>query len=292
MKTISFLVLSVVLMAGIVSAATTISTDISTGGTLNVTGTSTFMGKVGIGTTTPTGLLNIYNPVSGQNDGVIISGNGSHYIYFSRGQNFNHGLLIGKGTSAASSGFTNASNIRSAGGVDENIEINPGRNASSASGRINIANLRGLIGIGPSVSTPIALVHISSSTPSSDLFRIDGSTGNTLIYKSSGSFGIGITAPTALLHVSTTSPGIDVFKVTAGAQNLVYNSSGNLGIGTTTPVSKLHVSNGASATTTINVGEFGSLTSKACFNTKNLAGADISYYFNGTTMVVENNPCR
>ena len=51
-------------------------------------------------------------------------------------------------------------------------------------------------------------------------------------------------------------------------------------------------SKGASATTTVNFGEIGNSTSHACFNTKNTDGNDISFYFVGTTMVVESNLCQ
>lgn len=51
-------------------------------------------------------------------------------------------------------------------------------------------------------------------------------------------------------------------------------------------------SKGASATTTVTFGELGDSSSKTCFNTKNTAGDDISFYFVGTTMVVESNVCQ
>jgi hypothetical protein len=47
-----------------------------------------------------------------------------------------------------------------------------------------------------------------------------------------------------------------------------------------------------SATTTIEFGAIGHSDSHACFNTKNTDGGDISFYFVGTSMVVENNTCR
>lgn len=71
-----------------------------------------------------------------------------------------------------------------------------------------------------------------------------------------------------------------------------FTASSTVGIGTTTPVGKLHVSAGESATTTTSFGEIGSDTSHACFNTKNTDGDDISFYFVGVEMKVENNVCR
>jgi hypothetical protein len=55
---LAIIIISSALIVGVVSASTTISTNISTGGTLSVTGTSTLatttiMGNVGIGTSTP-----------------------------------------------------------------------------------------------------------------------------------------------------------------------------------------------------------------------------------------------
>jgi hypothetical protein len=49
---------------------------------------------------------------------------------------------------------------------------------------------------------------------------------------------------------------------------------------------------GAVGTTTVNFGHMGSSTSHVCVNTKNTDGADISFYFVGTSMVVENNACQ
>jgi hypothetical protein len=45
-------------------------------------------------------------------------------------------------------------------------------------------------------------------------------------------------------------------------------------------------------TTTVTFGTPGDATSHVCFNTKNTDGADISFYFVGTSMVVENNACQ
>jgi hypothetical protein len=70
-----------------------------------------------------------------------------------------------------------------------------------------------------------------------------------------------------------------------------YN--GNFGIGTSTPVAKLHVTSGASATTTVTIGELGLSTSKACVNMNRSNGGAASFYINAAgTLVVETNYCR
>lgn len=85
---------------------------------------------------------------------------------------------------------------------------------------------------------------------------------------------------------------VNIASTTALNQIAASFMGGNVGIGTTTPFSKLHVSSGAAATTTVSFGEVGNNTSHSCFNTKNTAGADISFYFIGVSMIVENNLCK
>jgi hypothetical protein len=52
-------------------------------------------------------------------------------------------------------------------------------------------------------------------------------------------------------------------------------------------------SKGDNATTTVNFGLQGAVNgSHVCFNTKNTDGEDISFYFVGTSTVVEPNACQ
>ena len=121
------------------------------------------------------------------------------------------------------------------------------------------------------VDTPLGDGTLQTvSSVKASIMRLDDSSAVTkLIVNDLGYVGIGYINPGSVLTVN-----------------------GSVGIGTTTPYSKFQVTSGASATTTVNFGEVGNITSHACFNTKNTAGADISFYFVGTTMVVENNLCR
>lgn len=67
---------------------------------------------------------------------------------------------------------------------------------------------------------------------------------------------------------------------------------GNVGVGTSTPQRKISASSGASATTTVQFGDIYSGTGKGCVEMPNTTGTVTSFYFVGTTMVIEPNACR
>jgi hypothetical protein len=47
------------------------------------------------------------------------------------------------------------------------------------------------------------------------------------------------------------------------------------------------------ATTTVTFGTLGDTSSTVCYNTKNSAGADMSFYFNNDfQMVIDQSPCQ
>lgn len=74
--------------------------------------------------------------------------------------------------------------------------------------------------------------------------------------------------------------------------SLYQTAGGNIGVGTSTPASLLTVDSGSAATTTVDFGDQYSSSAHACFNTKNTAGGNVSFYFVGTSMVVEGNLCK
>ena len=87
------------------------------------------------------------------------------------------------------------------------------------------------------------------------------------------------------VHASTTGS----LSVASGVQ--LATASGRVGIGTTSPASLFQVSAGASATTTVDFGAQ-STSAKTCFNVRNNTGAATSFYFVGTSMVVEAGRCK
>jgi hypothetical protein len=110
-------------------------------------------------------------------------------------------------------------------------------------------------------------------------------TGNSSI---AGKLGVGSTSPFAKLsiHANNNDTNRVLFAIgssTATATTTLFSIS-NTG--------NVTQSAGSNATTTHTFGSIGDSTSHSCFNTKNTAGSDISFYFVGTTLTVENNSCR
>lgn len=145
-------------------------------------------------------------------------------------------------------------------------------------------------------------LQTTNANGSGDYVRaLGGNNGSIEIarFRSDGTSGFGSTTPYAALSVhamgaSTLKALLAVGSSTQSATTTLFTvlNSGNVGIGTGTPSTIMTVTAGTSATTTISEGSVGDATSKVCHNTKNNTGGDVSWYFVGTTMVVENNLCR
>lgn len=110
------------------------------------------------------------------------------------------------------------------------------------------------------------------------------------IYYNAGYVSIGANASaSSTLYVQGYAGSATSTLATAsssGAITFVVKSSGNTGVGTSTPRNLLSVAQGVTATTTIDLGE------RTCFNVGNTASSSVSFYFVGTTQVIENHRCN
>jgi hypothetical protein len=355
-----------------VSAATTISTDITT------------TGKIGIGSTTPYSKLSIdasgadTNPFSIKTNGSAgnyISTNSAIFMYDASGaetlriyasdpddNNYNSANLyigykagLSHPTDNVSAGYSNTGigykSLYSYTGLGFNTAIGAYSLVNTTTGAENTAigtyslyeNITGYdnVAVG-SLSLNFNRSATSSTAVGSRAgyglssysnqggvylgFRSGYSAGNSSDYNTLIGYqsGYGITTGKNNIVLGTATSSTAIANLTTGSQNIMIGnnisfpsatasgqlnigniiygtgvtgtgstiSNAKIGIGTTSPLTRFHVTSGASATTTVSFGEVGNSTSKACFNTKNTAGTDISFYFVGTSMIVESNLCR
>jgi len=293
------------LAAALASAATTISTNIQTDGALSATATTTLLGNTLIGTSTPSGNNNALY-ISDTNPYTPVEIHSSYALgidmYTSAAAGFRApvlGFFKSRGTQFAPTGISNGDELGyiNFSGVD--------------SGGGNYATGGSIVSQSSVTWTPsdhsseiIFSTAPAGSTAVGEVFRM-GSNADAGDATANISYLNLIVSNNLVLGWSATngdgSPdtGFSRLKanVVAVGNGTANDTTGTLvaakvGVGTTTPYSKFQVTSGANATTTVNFGEVGVSTSHACFNTKNTAGTDISFYFVGTTMVVENNLCR
>ncbi len=269
-------IIGVLVVVGTVSAATTISTDISTEGVLTVSGTasSTFVGALGVGTTTPWAKFSI-NPNSlgsGIPEFAIGSSSLTHFVVDGGGK-------VGVGTAVPDSKLVVSGSETSAHGVNSAIKL---INTSSTNGN----------------SWSIRAGGVGTFTPDNGLSIADDSNYMFFITGDSNhNVGIGTSTPNAKLAVrggnsDSAYSALNILNSSNSSLFLVRND-GKIGIGTTTPVTKLHVSNGASATTTVSIGELGLSSSKSCINVNASDGSAGSFYMNAAHQIVaEANYCR
>ena len=264
-----------------------------------------FSNRVGIGTSKSEHELAIVDQLDGGNVDVL--------------------HLRNNGTSANTSvslTFANSTGD-SAGGTEGRISLIRTNTPSSGDGDFVFYNRRSAVNsetmrlnssgnVGVGTSTPSARLDVYNGTNATrGLFVEGGSAGVPIaefVRRSGASVGIKISGtgsdPQLIYANGTTDTwamGFDVsnssFNISENgsigtSDRLVIKTGGSVGIGTSTPNNLFHVSAGASATTTVEFGDQYIATSKSCFNTKNNTGSAISFYFVGTTMVVENSRCK
>jgi hypothetical protein len=313
---------SITLAASLTAASTTISTNIQTGGDLSVTGTSTFAGNVGIGTTSPSGAL----VVQSSSDRAIQFANqaGTPLIMIDTSSNFPSGA-IGIGTTTPATaldifhGQLTIESETASRGI--NVIVHAGSNQVFKAPQILFIKSRGSqvapIGVQSgdilgylqwlgydgannsegSVIESVAAENFGSTNWGTNLDFYTapiGSTNQTLRMHlgADGNVGIGsILSPASVLSVKGNSAIGGGYVATAAPTNGMI-VQGNVGIGTTTPAGKLQVSAGASATTTVTIGELGLASSRACVNMNQADGSPGSFYIAGGALKVESNYCR
>jgi hypothetical protein len=106
---------------------------------------------------------------------------------------------------------------------------------------------------------------------------------------------IASTSPWATFSINSVAQSTPIISVGSSTGEMLRLQGGATfwGVGTSTVFDANSIATFAksSGTTTVNFGDIGG-SGKTCFNTKNSAGTSISFYFVGTSMVVENNVCR
>lgn len=134
-------------------------------------------------------------------------------------------------------------------------------------------------------------------------------TNKIAVLTSAGNLGIGTTTPDANLTVTAPTgkangtPIADfnyttATNVVAKAASISSSTVPQIFVSaSSSPASAFSghsafISKGASATTTVDIGELGDTTSKSCFNFNTAQGAAGSYYFTGTTQIIENHYCN
>jgi len=157
-------------------------------------------GNIGIGTSTPDARLTVQSSGITNTASIKVLGTpgASDFMIFERGTDSQNGLMIGRAAPNATQ-YVNASFIRASGSVNDNLELGPGKSLAGVMGYISIGT-NGRTNIGNS-GMPMAVLHVGSSTPYMDLFRVDGLGGAKLSVGLNGNVAVGNTSGAHALDV-------------------------------------------------------------------------------------------
>ena len=182
---------------------------------------------VGIGTTSPSALLDVFSDGSSASGLFRVATGTTEGLYVDTAGN------VGIGTTSPGAILEVFSDSSSATGLF--------RVATGTTEAMYITTA-GNVGIG--TTTPLALLEVfSDNSSASGLFRVATGTTEGLYVDVSGNVGIGTTSPSALLEVfSDNSSATGLLRVATGTtEGLYVDIAGNVGIGTAGPGAKLDV---------------------------------------------------
>jgi hypothetical protein len=187
----------------------------------STTGTSTFAGAVGIGTTTPGNTLTVEGSAAFTGN-VGIGTSPSYGFHVNKSTIY----LANGSTPILYYGATGLSLLTSSAAAVNTVAIGAGNGLSvgSTSGApTNGIYAVGSIGVG--TSTPAAKLTVVGDAGSNDILRLASSTGSTLMsLTATGRLGLGTTTPTALLSLMGTSGQTNsLFTISSSTGATLFN---------------------------------------------------------------------
>ncbi len=220
------IVIGVLVVVGTVQAATTISTDITTEGVLTVSGTasSTFVGAVGIGTSSPGYKLDAYGDLR-----VGVAGARANTLYVNTSQGPSGAIGIG---TTSTSGY----------------QMVVG-NGAYGDGRVNLIGIQPLLRI-QDTHAPSYLKSWILQAYESTLRLLEDDASEILTIAPGGKIGIGGSPGTAKLYVNgnlgigTTTP-VTRLHVSSGASATTTVSIGELGLSSSKSCINVKASDGS-----------------------------------------------
>jgi hypothetical protein len=224
-----------------------------------ITGSSTILsisgsGRVGVGTTTPQRLFDVYNSsTSGiaASFGAQISINNFSGISFGYVEQANtlyrKSALVFERTDGHGGGG-NAS-----GKIHFLLNNNSSTSATALTDSVltidSVGTTVGSSRVGIGTRFPTASLHISGTVATDNLMRVQSTTGAEYFFISaSGNVGVGLLTPSARLHVSGAN-NQSLLRVSSPSASaaLFISGSGNVGIGTETPTGVIDVFQGGNS---------------------------------------------
>lgn len=245
-------VISVLAVTAFVFGATTIGTNVSTGGTLTVSGLSSL----------------------GQATSTMLTVSGKTYLSSTLD-------VTGAATLSSTLGVTGKTTLGNA--TTSILTVTGSAYFDSAITANSTLNVTGLTTLTYSTTTAATVTNFYPTNVYG--FTLQGNiAGNSKTITALSQLTVTGTTATSTFATSGLTVGTDQFAI--------QQSSGKIGIGTTTFSSFITATGGTSATTTVEFGDQYTTGSKTCFNVKTNLGASASFYVVGTAIVVEAERCE